>query len=59
MERKFRQNYVVGGVLIDQSKAFSCVRHNILLGKLPAYGVDESFVCYIYSYLLEIMRGNQ
>ena len=52
MERKFRQNYAVGGVLIDQSKAFSCVRYNILLGKLPAYGVDESFVCYIYSYLL-------
>ena len=42
----------IGGVLIDLSKAFDCVPHDLLLAKLAAYGVNESFLCYIYSYLL-------
>ena len=46
------KNYVVGGVLMDLSKAFDCVPHDLLLAKLAAYGVNESFLCYIYSYLL-------
>ena len=46
------KNYVVGGVLIDLSKAFDCVPHDLLFAKLAPYGVDESFLCYIYSYLL-------
>ena len=46
------RNYVVVRVLMDLSKAFDCVPHDLLLAKLAAYGVDESFLCYIYSYLL-------
>ena len=46
------KNYVVGGVLMDLSKACDCVPHNLLLAKPAAYGVDESFLCYICSYLL-------
>ena len=37
---------------MDLSKAFDCVPHDLLLAKLAAYGVNESFLCYIYSYLL-------
>ena len=37
---------------MDISKAFDCVPHDLLLAKLAVYGVDESFLCYIYSYLL-------
>ena len=29
-----------------------CVPHYLLLAKLAAYGVDERFLCYIYSYFL-------
>ena len=52
MERKFRLKNVVGGVLMDLSKAFDCVTRDLSLTKLAAYGADESFLCYIYSYLL-------
>ena len=46
------KNYVVGGLLMYQSKAFDCVLHDLLHAKLAAYGVDESFLSYIYSYLI-------
>ena len=46
------KNYVAGGVLMDLSKAIYNVPYELLLEKLAAYGVDESFLCYIYSYLL-------
>ena len=46
------KNYVVGGVLMDLSKAFDCIPNNLLLAKLAAYGVDENLLSYICSYLL-------
>ena len=51
------KNYVVGGVLMDLSKALDCVSFDLLLVKLAAYGVDENLLCYIYSYLLNRKQG--
>ena len=45
-------NYVAEGVLMDPCKAFDCVPYDLLLARLATYGVDESFLCYIHSYLL-------
>ena len=36
----------------DLSKAFDCVHHDLVLAKLAAYGLDESFVRQVCSYLL-------
>ena len=46
-------NKIVGGILMDLSKAFfDCVPHDLLLAKLAAYGIDDYLILYIYSYLL-------
>ena len=64
---------VVGTVLMDLSKAYDCLPHDLLLGKLSPYGFDESAITFIANYLsnryqrvkigstfssfLEILRG--
>ena len=45
------KNYA-GYTFIHLSKAFDCVRHNILLGKLTKYGVHKHSVQLLQSYLV-------
>ena len=40
-----------GAVLMDLSKAFDCIPHNLVIAKLAAYGFDKNMILYIYSYL--------
>ena len=44
-------NKVVGGVLMDLSKAFNCIPHDLLIMKLSTYGFDKTALKYIYSFL--------
>ena len=44
-------DYLVGAVLMDLSKAFDCIQHDLLIAKLHAYGFDENALVLIYSYL--------
>ena len=41
----------IGAVLMDLSKAFDCLPHDLLLAKLKAYGVNEESCNLMGSYL--------
>ena len=43
--------YLVGTILMDLSKAFDCIPHDLLIAKLYAYGFGLKTTTYIYSYL--------
>ena len=45
------ENFVAGTVLMDLSKAFDCIPHDLLIAKLHAYGFSQKRVTFIYSYL--------
>ena len=40
-----------GGVLMDLSKAFDCMNHELLLAKLSVYGFKKESIKIIHSYL--------
>ena len=41
----------IGAILMDLSKAFDCLPHELLIAKLHAYGMDNKSLSFIYSYL--------
>ena len=41
MEKKLRNNYFIGAVLMDLSKAFDCIPYDLVIAKLAAYGFDK------------------
>ena len=41
----------VAAVLMQLSKAFDCIPHNLLIAKLHAYDVSENSLTFFYSYL--------
>ena len=42
------EDFVVGAVLTDLSKAFDCITHDLLIAKLAAYGFSDTALRYIY-----------
>ena len=41
----------VGAILMDLSKTFDCLNHELLMAKLDAYGLGRSALEFICSYL--------
>ena len=50
------KNQYIAAVLMDLSKAFDCLPHDILLDKLPAYGISSHSVSLLKSYLSNIKQ---
>ena len=42
---------IVAAVLMDSSKAFDCIPHDLLIAKMEAYGFDFNTLVFFYSYL--------
>ena len=42
-----------GALLIDISKAFDCIKHDLLIAKLAAYRFDSHSLSLVFSYLNE------
>ena len=45
------ENKIVGATLMDLSKAFNCLPHDLLVEKIKAYGLDTKTLKLILSYL--------
>ena len=48
---KLDKNFIVGAVLMDLSKAFDCIPHDLIIAKLAAYGIETETIRLVYSYL--------
>ena len=45
------ENQYVGAILMDLSKAFDCLPHELIIGKLKAYGIADNALQLLSSYL--------
>ena len=45
------ENKVAGAILMDFSKAFDCLPHDLLIAKLEAYGIEKQSLVLLLSYL--------
>ena len=50
-KKSLDQKKFVGAVLMDLSKAFDSIPHDLLIAKMHAYGFSIDTVTYFYSYL--------
>ena len=45
-----------GALLTDLSKASDCIKHDLLIAKLAAYGFDSHSLSFVFIYLIEINK---
>ena len=50
-KKSLDQKKFVGAVLMDLSKAFDSIPHDLLIAKMHAYGFSIDAVTFFYSYL--------
>ena len=50
MKKALDDNKFIAAILMDLSKAFDCLPHNLLMLKLEAYGLSENSLKLLKSY---------
>ena len=50
-QKSLYQNKFVGAVLVNHSKAFDCIPHELLIAKMHAYGFSSQSLTFFYSHL--------
>ena len=50
-KEKLDKGFSAGPVLMDLSKTFDCIPHDLLIAKLNAHGFDRKSLVFFYSYL--------
>ena len=50
-KEKLDKEFFAGAVLMDLSKAYDCIPHDLLIAKLNAYGFDRKSLILFHSYL--------
>ena len=51
------ENKVAGAILMDLSKGFDCLPHDLLIAKLEAYGIEKQSLLLLLSYLQQRKRS--
>ena len=44
-------DWIVGTLLMDLSKAYDCVNHDLIIAKLEVYGTGENSLILVQNYL--------
>ena len=54
--RNLDNNYFIGSILMDLSKAFDYIPHDLVIAKLPTYGFEKTMLGSIHLYLKSIKQ---
>ena len=50
-QKELDSSGIVGTILMDLSKAYDCLPHDLVIAKLEAYGLDTNSLRFIFDYL--------
>ena len=51
LKKELDNSGLVGTILMDLSKAYGCLPHDLLIAKLDAYGLDKPSLNFVNSYM--------
>ena len=50
-QKELDSSGIVGTILMDLSKAYDCLPHDLIIAKLEAYGLDTNSLRFLFHYL--------